>query len=114
MWRGSRHIILVERGRSAARHLLYMKFQVGGWRGEALAQTLLTCVQQPQLLFSTPSLPPPPPFHPPPPPPPPHPHRHNRRLARSCVRLQAHSSTPANGKSPAIDATTCSSAASGS
>ncbi|SRR6266545_1531011 len=36
-----RHIILVERGRSASRCLLYMEFQVGGWRGEATTLTVI-------------------------------------------------------------------------
>lgn len=40
MWRGSRHIILVERGRSAAPTIIY-GISSGGWRREVTAQTLV-------------------------------------------------------------------------
>src|SRR5262245_14788767 len=41
MWRGSRHIILVERSRSTHRYYTLWNF-IWGWRRELAAQTLLS------------------------------------------------------------------------
>ena len=41
MWRGSRHIILVERGRSAPQASIIYGISSGGWRRHMMAQTLL-------------------------------------------------------------------------
>jgi hypothetical protein len=46
MWRGSRHIILVERGRRAPPASIIYGISSGGWRGDVTAQTLVALVCQ--------------------------------------------------------------------